>query len=111
MLFLGLGTGLGTTMIIEGVLAPMELGHLPYRKATFEDYMGLRGLKRMGKRKWRKRVKDAIEKLVAAVEPDYVVLGGGNARKLDKFPAICRPGSNENAFRGGFRLWEPAKSQ
>jgi len=110
MLFLGLGTGLGSTMIVDGVLEPMELGHLPYRKKTFEDYIGARGLNRFGKKKWRRHVADVIERLVAAMEPDYVVLGGGNARRIKKLPANCRLGANENAFRGGFRLWEtPAK--
>jgi polyphosphate glucokinase len=110
MLFLGLGTGLGTTMIVDGLLEPMELGHLPYKKKTYEDYVGLRGLKRVGKKKWRQYVADVVEKLTAALEPDYVVLGGGNVRKLKKLPPNCRAGSNENAFKGGFRLWEdPAK--
>jgi polyphosphate glucokinase len=106
MLFLGLGTGLGSTMIVEGILEPMELGHLPYRKRTFEDYIGLRGLKRFGKKKWRKLVFDVVDRLVAATEPDYVVLGGGNVRKLKELPPKCRLGSNANAFLGGFRLWQ-----
>jgi polyphosphate glucokinase len=106
MLFLGLGTGLGTAMIVEGVVAPMELGHAPYKKKTYEDYVGERGLKRLGKKKWRRCVEDVIEKLSAALEPDYVVLGGGNAVKLKTLPANCRLGTNENAFKGGFRMWE-----
>jgi polyphosphate glucokinase len=106
MLFLGLGTGLGSAMIMEGAIEPMELGHLPYRKATFEDYLGLRGLEKYGKRKWRRYVADAVERLRAAVEPDDVVLGGGNVRKLKKMPRGCRAGGNINAFRGGFRLWK-----
>ena len=105
MLFLGLGTGLGTTMIIDGVLAPMELGHLPYRKATFEDYVGEAGLERDGHKRWRKHVVETIEHLSAALLPDYVVLGGGNARELDELPENCRLGQNEDAFLGGFRLW------
>ena len=107
MLFLGLGTGLGSAMIIDGVLEPMELGHLPYRKGkTFEDYVGAAGLKRLGKKKWNRRVKDVVKSLVAALEPDYVVLGGGNAYKVDRLPRRARRGKNENAFEGGFKLWE-----
>jgi polyphosphate glucokinase len=106
MLFLGLGTGLGSTMIVEGIVEPMELGHLPYKKATYEDYVGLRGLKRLGKKKWRRHVKDVVARLVAALAPDYVVLGGGNVHKLKRLPPGCRRGDNSNAFRGGFRLWE-----
>src|SRR5215469_11050844 len=91
MLFLGLGTGLGSAMIIDGVLAPMELGHLPYRKGrTFEDYVGIAGLKRLGHKKWRRRVAEVIADLVAALEPEYVVLGGGNVEKLDKLPPGTR---------------------
>jgi polyphosphate glucokinase len=105
MLFLGLGTGLGTTMILEGVVAPMELGHLPFRKATFEDYVGERGQERMGMKRWKKAVLETIDHLTKALQPDYVVLGGGNARELDELPANCRLGHNEDAFLGGFRLW------
>lgn len=108
MLFLGFGTGLGTTFIVDGVVEPMELGHLPYRKATYEDYVGLRGLKKHGKKKWRKYVADVVARLIAAVEPDDVVLGGGNVHKLKKLPKGCRAGDNANAFKGGFRLWEDA---
>jgi polyphosphate glucokinase len=107
MLFLGLGTGLGTTMILDGVIAPMELGHLPFRKATFEDYVGERGLERTGVKRWRKAVFETIEHLTRAVQPDYVVLGGGNARELGELPENCRLGHNEDAFLGGFRLWIP----
>jgi polyphosphate glucokinase len=107
MLFLGLGTGLGSAMIIDGVLAPMELGHLPYRKGrTFEDYVGIAGLKRLGHKKWRRRVAEVIADLVAALEPEYVVLGGGNVEKLDKLPPGTRRGNNDDAFKGGFRLWD-----
>jgi polyphosphate glucokinase len=106
MLFLGLGTGLGTTMIVEGVIEPMEIGHLPYRKRTYEDYVGVRGLKRLGKKKWRRYVVDVIEQLSAALEPDYIVLGGGNAEELKELPPNCRLGDNSNAFAGGFRLWK-----
>jgi polyphosphate glucokinase len=106
MLFLGLGTGLGSAMIIDGVTEPMELGHLPYRKGkTFEDYLGAAALKRRGKKKWRADVADAVAQLSAALEPDYVVIGGGNARKLKNLPPNCRLGDNGNAFCGGFRLW------
>jgi polyphosphate glucokinase len=108
MLFLGLGTGLGSALIVDGVIEPMELAHLPYRKATFEDYVGIRGLKRLGKRKWRRAVADVVARLTAALEPDSVVLGGGNVKKLKELPPRCRAGDNANAFVGGFRLWERA---
>jgi polyphosphate glucokinase len=110
MLFLGLGTGLGSAMILDGVLAPMELGHLPYRKRTFEDYIGDRGRQRLGKKKWQRAVEDTISRLSAALEPEYVILGGGNVKKLEHLPKGVRAGSNDNAFTGGFRLWELAGS-
>jgi polyphosphate glucokinase len=110
MLFLGLGTGLGSTLVVNWVLVPMELGHLPFRKATFEDYVGRRGRDRLGKKKWQKAVAETIERLTAAIEPDYVVLGGGEARKLDELPANVRLGANDNAFLGGFRLWDSTVS-
>ncbi len=107
MLFLGLGTGLGSAMIVDGVFEPMELGHLPYRKdETFEDYVGAAGLERRGTKKWRKSVDDVIARLSAALEPDYIVLGGGNADKVDHPPPKVRFGDNANAFEGGFRLWK-----
>lgn len=106
MLFLGLGTGLGSTVIVDGIVEPMELAHLPYRKRTFEDYVGERGLKRLGGKKWRRCVEDVVERLREALQPDYVVLGGGNVKKLKELPPGCRPGNNANAFLGGFRLWE-----
>jgi polyphosphate glucokinase len=106
MLFLGLGTGLGSTLIVDGIVEPMELGHLPYKKGTYEDYVGLRGLKQRGKKKWRVHVADVVAQLIAALEPDDVVLGGGNAKKLEELPAGCRAGENANAFEGGFRLWK-----
>src|SRR3989441_4215887 len=106
MLFLGLGTGLGSAMIVDGILEPMELGHLPFRKATYEDYVGERGFDRLGKKRWRKLVAEVIEDFRAALEPDYVVLGGGNADDLDELPPGVRRGENENAFLGGFRLWD-----
>jgi polyphosphate glucokinase len=106
MLFLGLGTGLGTTMIVDGVIEPMELAHLPYRKGkSFEDYVGAAGLKRFGQTKWRKNVFDVIERLMAALEPEYVVLGGGNADRLGKLPRRVRKGDNDNAFVGGYKMW------
>jgi polyphosphate glucokinase len=106
MLFLGLGTGLGSTMIVDGIIEPMELGHLPYKNRTYEDYVGERGLERMGKNKWRRSVADVVARLIAALEPDDVVLGGGNVRHLKELPPGCRAGDNANAFLGGFRLWE-----
>jgi len=105
MLFLGLGTGLGSAMVVDGIVEPMELDHLPFRKATFEDYVGERGRKRLGKKDWQKAVAEAIEALTAALEPEYVVLGGGNAKKLEQLPANARLGRNDNAFKGAFRLW------
>ena len=108
MLFLGLGTGLGSAMVVDGIVEPMELGHLPYKKGTYEDYVGLTGLERDGKNRWRKHVKDVVERLVGALEPDDVVLGGGNVKKLKKLPPGCRAGDNNNAFVGGFRLWSPS---
>jgi polyphosphate glucokinase len=108
MLFLGLGTGLGTAMIVDGIVEPMELGHLPYRKRTYEDYVGERGLLRLGRHKWQKRVEDVVARLRDALEPDYVVLGGGNSKQLEQLPPGCRLGDNANAFKGGFRMWEQA---
>jgi polyphosphate glucokinase len=106
MLFLGLGTGLGSAMVIDGRLEPMELAHLPYKKhGTYEDYVGQRGLDKRGKKKWRRHVADVVAGFVAALEPDDVVLGGGNVRKLKELPDGCRAGDNANAFVGGFRLW------
>jgi polyphosphate glucokinase len=110
MLFLGLGTGLGTAMIVDGYVEPMELSHLPYRKGVYEDYVGEKSLVHHGKKKWREEVEDVIGRLVAALEPDDVVIGGGNAGLLKKIPKACRLGDNVNAFAGGFRLWvEPTK--
>ena len=106
MLFLGLGTGLGSAMIVDGVLEPMELAHLPYRKGrSYEDYVGKRGLKRLGRKRWRKHVWEVIDLLRKALEPDYVVIGGGNVKKLGDMPKDVRRGDNANAFPGGFRLW------
>jgi polyphosphate glucokinase len=111
MLFLGLGTGLGSTMIVDGIIEPMELGHLPYKKCTYEDYVGQRGLERTGKNKWRSNVADVVARLIAALEPDDIVLGGGNVRHLKELPIACRAGDNANAFLGGFRLWENSGEQ
>jgi polyphosphate glucokinase len=110
LLFLGLGTGLGSAMIVDGTVVPMELAHLPYRKTTFEDYVGIRGLKKHGKKKWRVLVADVVQCLSAALEPDDVVLGGGNVKNLKELPPGCRAGDNANAFLGGFRLWPESKT-
>jgi polyphosphate glucokinase len=106
MLFLGLGTGLGSTMIVDGVIVPMELGHLPFRRATFEEYVGRAARQRLGPKRWRAAALETIQHLSAALLPDYVVLGGGLADELDDLPAGVRVGGNELAFVGGFRLWE-----
>jgi polyphosphate glucokinase len=106
MLFLGLGTGLGSTMIVDGIVEPMELGHLPYKKGTYEDYVGHAGLERHGKNKWRLHVAAIVARFIAALEPDDTVIGGGNVKKLDALPPGTRAGENENAFAGGFRLWD-----
>lgn len=111
LLFLGLGTGLGSAMVVEGILLPMELAHLPYKEGTYEDCVGARGLKRQGKTKWRKEVADVVAYFVAALQPDDVVLGGGNVTKLDELPPGCRAGDNANAFLGGFRVWEGASGR
>jgi len=111
MLFLGLGTGLGSAAIWDGVLEPMELAHLHYRKGrTFEDYLGLRGLERLGKRKWREAVADVVARLKKAFGVDEVVLGGGQAKLLKEPPPGARLGDNANAFAGGFSLWKTAQS-
>ena len=107
MLFLGFGTGLGSTMITDGVIEPLELGHLPFRKKTFEDYVSEHALEKYGKKKWTEAVFETVQQLAAAMEPDYVVLGGGGAEELDELPPGCRLGDNQNAFLGGFRLWDP----
>jgi polyphosphate glucokinase len=107
MLFIGLGTGMGSALVIDGVVAPLELAHLPYRKGrTFEDYVGLRGLERLGKKGWQEAVEDVVARLQAALVADTVVLGGGNAKKLRWLPPGARMGDNSHAFQGGFRLWE-----
>ena len=106
MLFLGLGTGLGSAMIVDGIVEPMELAHLAYKKRTYEDYVGARALEEFGRKAWRKHVEDVVESLVAALQPEDVVLGGGNATKLKTLPPLCRLGDNAYAFKGGFRMWE-----
>lgn len=106
MLFLGLGTGLGSALVVDGTVAPMELAHLPYKNGrTYEDYVGDGGRRRLGAKKWRRTVADVVEQLSRALEADYVVLGGGNAKKLKKLPKNARLGSNEFAFLGGYRVW------
>ena len=108
MLFLGLGTGLGSALIVDGTVAPMELAHLPYKRGrSYEDYVGDGGRRRLGAKKWRRAVADVVAQLSKALETDYVVIGGGNARKLKKLPANARLGSNDFAFLGGFRVWRP----
>jgi polyphosphate glucokinase len=107
MLFLGLGTGLGTTLIIDGTVVPLELGHLPYRGGrSYEGCLGARGLKRLGPKKWSRAVCDVVERFRAALQPDYIVIGGGNAARLKRIPEGARIGENNDAFRGGFRLWD-----
>jgi polyphosphate glucokinase len=105
MLFLGLGTGLGSALIVDGLVEPLELGHLPFRGKTFEDYVNTRARKKRGKKQWRATVFEVVERLTAAMEPDYVVIGGGGADDLDELPPNVRRGDNENAFVGGYRLW------
>lgn len=107
MLFLGLGSGLGSAMIVDGVLEPMELAHLPYKNGkTYEDYVGIRGLKRLGKKSWRKHVTDVVKRLKDALSAEYVVLGGGNSKNIKKLPPGTQLGDNRNAFIGGARLWQ-----
>jgi polyphosphate glucokinase len=106
LLFLGLGTGLGAALVADGIVIPMELAHLSFKNGTYEDYLGVRAVKRLGRKKWEKYVAYGAARMIEAVHPDDVVLGGGNAKKLTKLPAGCRLGDNANAFIGGFRLWE-----
>jgi polyphosphate glucokinase len=111
MLFLGLGTGLGSALIVDGTVAPMELAHLPYKRGrSYEDYVGDRGRRRLGAKKWRRVVAEVVEQLAKALEADYVVIGGGNSRKLKKLPRNSRLGNNDFAFLGGFRVWRPGAS-
>jgi polyphosphate glucokinase len=109
MLFLGLGTGLGSCMIVDGTIVPMELAHLRYKNGTYEDCLGIRGVKALGTKKWRKKVVEIVEVLRAAFEPEDIVLGGGNVHRLKKLPKGCRAGDNANAFVGGLRLWEDVR--
>jgi polyphosphate glucokinase len=111
MLFVGLGTSLGSAVIAESVVVPMELGHLSYKNGTYQDYLGVRVLERLGKKKWQKHVSYGVARLIEALHPDDVVVGGGNVRKLEELPLGCRAGDNANAFLGGFRLWEEAGGQ
>jgi polyphosphate glucokinase len=111
LLFLGLGTGLGSALVVEGTVVPMELGHLSYKMGTYEDHVGIRGLKRLGKKQWGRHVAFGVARLIDALYPDDVVLGGGNAKKLNKLPPGCRKGDNANAFLGGFRLWDEAATR
>jgi predicted NBD/HSP70 family sugar kinase len=112
MLFLGLGTGFGSAMIVDGKLEPMELAHLPYKKGkTYEEYVGEAALKELGRKKWQKEVFDVVKTLSAALEPEYVVIGGGNARKLKALPPATRLGDNRNAFAGGVRLWDAGSAR
>jgi polyphosphate glucokinase len=112
MLFIGLGTGLGTAVVSHGRVEPLELAHLPYKKGrTYEDYVGLRGLERLGKKQWRKEVAEVIRQLRAAMQAEYVVVGGGNAKKLNRLPEGVELGDNDNAFVGGFRMWEGDSSR
>jgi polyphosphate glucokinase len=112
MLFLGLGTGLGSALVADGVLEPLELAHLPYRKnKTYEDYLGRKGIKKLGRRKWSRHVAAVVELLKQGLQVDYVVLGGGEARRLKDIPKGARVGNNSNAFRGGYRLWEEPKDR
>lgn len=109
MLFLGLGTGLGSALVVDGALAPLELAHLKIRKKTYEDDLGKRGLERLGRKRWEKRVHAVVKQFILAFVLDEVVLGGGNAKELKTLPDKCRLGDNANAFTGGFRLWENVK--
>jgi polyphosphate glucokinase len=106
MLFLGLGTGFGSAMVVNDIVEPMELGHLPYKKSVYEDYVGQHGLERYGTKKWRRHVFDIVAHFIAALEPDDTVIGGGNVKMLDALPPHSRAGDNDNAFCGGFRLWQ-----
>ena len=110
MLYLGLGTGLGTAMVVNGTVVPMELGHLIYKQGTYEDLLGLKGLQRLGIKKWREHVFEVVARWLPALELDDVVIGGGNVNKLDKLPPHCRAGDNALAFRGGFLMWESGKA-
>jgi len=109
MLYLGLGTGFGSALVVDGIVVPLELGHMPFRNGTYETYLGAGALRRLGKKKWERQVERAVAALISAIHPDDVVLGGGNAKKLKALPPGCRAGHNAFAFLGGFRLWEELK--
>jgi len=109
MFYMGLGTGFGTALVVGRMLVPLEMGHLPYRNGTYDAYLGARGLKRLGKKKWQRQVEKVVAALISAIHPDDVVLGGGNVKKLKALPPGCRAGHNAYAFLGGFRLWEEVK--
>ena len=111
MLFIGLGTGLGSAVVAEGVVVPIELGHLSFKRSTFEEYIGVRGLKRLGRKKWQGNVELAVERWIEGILPDDVVLGGGNSKKLKPLPPGCRLGDNKFAFTGGFRMWQDANEK
>jgi polyphosphate glucokinase len=111
LLFLGLGTGLGSALVVDGSVVPMELGHLSYKMGTYEDHVGIRGLKRLGRKRWTLHVEFGVARLIDALHPDDVVLGGGNIKKLKSLPPGCRLGDNAYAFLGGFRLWEKAANR
>jgi polyphosphate glucokinase len=106
VLFMGFGTGLGTALVFEDLILPLEGGHLPFKQGTFETHVGNDALKKMGKKRWIELVYQAIAHFNRCFQPDEIVLGGGNSKLLNDFPANCRLGSNKNAFTGGFRLWE-----
>jgi polyphosphate glucokinase len=109
LLFLGYGTSLGAALVLNGIVIPMELAHLSFKDGTYQDYVGNRARRKLGRKKWQKYVELGTARMIEAVDPDDVVLGGGNVKKLNKLPKRCRAGSNANAFIGGFRLWEPAR--
>lgn len=111
LLFLGLGTGLGSALVLEGTVVPLELARVRYRKGEFEDYVGQRGIDRLGAKRWRKHVQLVVNNLIAGFRPDDVVIGGGNSRKLKRLPEGCRLGDNANAFLGGFRMWNKPESR
>ena len=111
LLFLGLGTGLGAALVADGIVIPMELAHLSFKNGTYEDYLGARALKRLGRKKWQKYVEYGTARMIEAILPDDVVLGGGNVKKLKKLPKGCRAGNNAFAFIGGFRMWEKAPAR
>jgi polyphosphate glucokinase len=111
MLFLGFGTGLGSALMVRGHIVPMELGALSYRNGTIEDYVGRRGLQKLGEKQWRKTVERLVARFTSALLLDETVIGGGNAMKLEQAPPGCRLGTNANAFLGGFLMWKPVNAR